>query len=62
MKSLQAEWRSDTCYNMCVCAFSHVQLFATPWTVALQAPLFMEFSRQEYWTGLLFPTPNMHEP
>ena len=48
--------------HVCVCAFSHVQLFATPWTVALQAPLFMEFSRQEYWTGLLFPTPNMHEP
>ena len=48
--------------HVCVCAFSHVQLFATPWTVALQAPLFMEFSRQEYWTGLSFPTPNMHEP
>ena len=28
--------------------------FATPWTVACQAPLFMEFSRQEYWSGLLF--------
>ena len=27
------------------------------WTVALQAPLFMEFSRQEYWSGLLFPPP-----
>ncbi|CAI9180663.1 unnamed protein product [Rangifer tarandus platyrhynchus] len=32
-------------------------LFATPWTVALQAPLFMEFSRQEYWSGLPFPPP-----
>ena len=31
--------------------------FATPWTVAHQAPLSMEFSRQEYWNGLLFPTP-----
>ena len=30
---------------------------ATPWTVALQAPLSMEFSRQEYWSGLLFPPP-----
>ena len=30
---------------------SHVQLFATPWTVAQQAPLSMEFSRQEYWSG-----------
>ena len=36
---------------------SSVQLFATPWTVACQAPLSMEFSRQEYWRGLLFPTP-----
>ena len=36
---------------------SHVQLFATPWTIALQAPLSMGFSRQEYWRGLPFPTP-----
>ena len=36
---------------------SHVQLFVTPWTVALQAPLSMEFSRQEYWSGLPFPSP-----
>ena len=36
---------------------SHVGLFATPWTVALQAPLSMEFPRQEYWGGLLFPAP-----
>ena len=32
--------------------FSHVRLFATPWTVAHQAPLFLGFSRQEYWSGL----------
>ena len=38
-------------------SFSHVQLFATPWTVALQAPLSIEFSRQEYWSGLAFPSP-----
>ena len=38
---------------MCVCVFS-VQLFATPWTVAHQDPLSMEFPRQEYWSGLLF--------
>ena len=31
--------------------------FATPWTVAHQAPLSMEFSRQEYWNGLPFPSP-----
>ena len=30
---------------------------ATPWTVARQAPLLMEFSRQEYWSGLPFPPP-----
>ena len=36
---------------------SHVQLFATPWTVALQAPLSMGFSSQEYWSGLSFPPP-----
>ena len=37
--------------------FSHVQLFATPWTIASQAPLSMGFSRQEYWSGLPFPSP-----
>ena len=36
---------------------SHVQLFATPQTVAHQAPISMEFSRQEYWSGLPFPSP-----
>ena len=36
---------------------SRVQLFATPWTVAYQAPPSMEFSRQEYWSGLPFPSP-----
>ena len=33
------------------------QLFVTPWTVACQIPLSMEFSRQEYWSGLPFPSP-----
>ena len=37
--------------------FSHVRLCATLWTAACQAPLSMEFSRQEYWSGLLFPSP-----
>ena len=36
---------------------SRVRLFATPWTVAYQAPPSMGFSRQEYWSGLLFPSP-----
>ena len=39
------------------CRPSHVRLFETPWTVAHQAPLPVEFSRQEYWSGLLFPSP-----
>ena len=37
---------------MCVCVFNCVWLFATPWTVACQSPLSMEFFRQEYWSGL----------
>ena len=36
---------------------SRVRLFATPWTVAYQAPPSMGFSRQEYWSGLPFPSP-----
>ena len=43
--------------GLSVCALSHVQLFATPWTTAHQTPLSMEFPRQEYWNGLPFPTP-----
>ena len=35
---------------------SRVRLFATPWTVARQAPLSMGFSRQEHWSGLPFPS------
>ena len=34
-----------------------MSLFVAPWTVAHQAPLPMEFSRQEYWSGVPFPTP-----
>ena len=37
--------------------FSSIQLFVTLWTVAHQAPLFMGFSRQEYWCGLPGPPP-----
>ena len=39
-----------------VVVLSHVQLFVTPWTVALRAPLSMGFPRQEYWSRLPFPT------
>ena len=37
-------------------SLSRVRLFATSWTVAYQAPLSMEFSRQECWSGLPFPS------
>ena len=40
-------------------SLSHIWLFATPWTVAYQAPPSIEFSRQEYWTGLPFPSPGV---
>ena len=39
--------------QLCRC----VQLFATPWIVAHQAPVSMEFCSQEYWSGLPFPSP-----
>ena len=38
-------------------SLSRVRLFATPWTVAYQAPLSMGFSRQEYWNRVPFPSP-----
>ena len=40
----------------CVSPSGVVQLFATPWSVAHQAPLSIGFSRQEYWSGLSFPS------
>ena len=45
-----SEWVSEK-------SLSRVRLFATPWTVAHQAPTSIEFSRQEYWSGLAFPSP-----
>ena len=47
----------EPCACMCVQLLSCVQLFVTPWTAALQAPLSMEFSRQGYWNRLLAPIP-----
>ena len=52
---LQMIEKNSTEGSLHVC-FSHVWLFATPWIVALQAPLSMEFSREEYWSGLPFPS------
>ena len=51
-QSEEVKWKS----------LSHVWLFATPWSVACQAPLSMEFSRQEYWSGLPFPPPGSFWP
>ena len=55
------EWpwgeRAWPCCIYLVSCFSCVQLCATLWTVAFQAPLCMGFSRQEYWTGLPCPSP-----
>ena len=50
----------DAQFIMChalLSRFSHVWLFVTPGAVAHQAPLSMGFSRQEYWSGLLYPPP-----
>ena len=50
----------DTCMRTCVLShFSRVRLFATPWTVAHQAPLSIGLSRQENWSGL--PVPSCRE-
>ena len=58
----------------CHCLYSQVEVvgglvaqlyptLATPWTVACQAPLSVGFSRQEYWSGLPFPSPGaLHDP
>ena len=47
-------------WELCACVLSHlsrVQLFATLWTIACQAPLSVGFSRQEHWSGLPLPPP-----
>ena len=49
----------STSYVIVICScsvLSHVWLFVTQWTIVLQIPLSMEFSRQEYWNGLPFPS------
>ena len=57
-------FKPDLRHLHCVaCLLSHVRLFATPRTVAHQAPLPMGFCRQEYWSGLPFPSPgDLPEP
>ena len=48
---------SQSCTHLKVKSLSRVRLFVTPWTVAYHAPPSMGFSRQEYWSGLPFPSP-----
>ena len=48
--------------SFCVCSLSCVRLLGTPWTGACQALLPIGFSRQEYWSGLPFPTPDVPDP
>ena len=42
-------------------SLSRIRLFATPWTAAYQAPPSMGFSRQEYWSGVPFPSPKQNK-
>ena len=62
-------WRDGLCLEYAyasevkVKSLSRVRLFETPWTVAHQAPPSMGFSKQEYWSGLPFPSPgNLPDP
>ena len=51
------KWTLELKITRVLSCFNSVQPFVTLWTVARQAPLSMRFSRQEYWSGLPFPTP-----
>ena len=53
----KAEYEVSSLAMRVLSGFSHTQLFATPWTVAPQAPLSKGFSRQEYWRGVQCPPP-----
>ena len=48
-------WSPHRVVCVWACRLSHIWFFVTPWMVAHQAPLSMEFSRQEYWSGFPFP-------
>ena len=49
-------------HQVCAQVFSHVWVFVTPWTLAPQVPLSMEFSSQEYWSGLPSPPGDLSDP
>ena len=53
----------SVCEHCTACVLRRVRLFATPWPIARQAPLSMEFPRQESWSGVPFPSPgNLPDP
>ena len=60
MAESEEELKSLLLLLLLLSCFSHVRLFATPWSAAHQAPPPLGFSRQEHWSGLPFPSP-MHE-
>ena len=55
-KGLLISWLQSPSAVILCWLLSRVRFFVTPWTVAHQAPLSMEFSRQKYWSGLPFPS------
>ena len=56
--TISATWEApEELLKVKVKSLSRVRLFATPWTVAYQAPPSMGFFRQEYWSGFPFPSP-----
>ena len=62
-KSWKYNWRTfekelySAVHCLCPCVLSHIQPFAIPWTVDCQATVSMGYPRQEYWSGLPFPSP-----
>ena len=56
-EDVKKRWQEYTESERKVKLLSRVRLFATPWTIAYKAPLSMGFSRQGYWSGLPFPSP-----
>ena len=60
IKSWWVRSGTDICTLLLLSQLSHVQLLVTPWPAAHQAPPSMGFSRQEYWSGLPFPSPHIH--
>ena len=53
----QTKCSGKVMFKSCRCVLSRVWPFVTPWSVAHQAPLSIGFPRQEYWSGLSFPSP-----